>query len=75
MKKLAILMIHAVSSLFKFNSLRACRFYPTCSHYSVEAFDAFSFPKAMWLMFSRIARCHPFSSGGYDPIPIKKRAA
>ena len=50
----------------------ACRFYPSCSQYSIEAFKTYSFPKAFLLTGWRILRCNPFNKGGYDPI--KERA-
>jgi len=46
-----------------------CRFHPTCSQYSIEAFQSFAFFKAFGLTLKRIAKCHPFSKGGIDPIP------
>lgn len=46
-----------------------CRFYPTCSAYSLEAFQKFGFFKASWLSIKRIGRCNPFNEGGYDPLP------
>ena len=45
-----------------------CRFYPTCSRYAQEAFMRFSFFKALWKTVARLARCHPFHPGGYDPV-------
>jgi uncharacterized protein len=45
-----------------------CRFYPSCSYYSKECFEKFSFPKALWYSFRRICKCHPFHPGGYDPV-------
>ncbi|MBU1299756.1 MAG: membrane protein insertion efficiency factor YidD [Bacteroidetes bacterium] len=46
-----------------------CRFFPTCSAYSLEAFQKFRFFKASWLAIKRIGRCHPFNEGGHDPLP------
>ena len=46
----------------------ACRFYPSCSVYSREAFLRRSFPKACWLTLRRLLKCHPFHPGGYDPL-------
>ncbi len=47
----------------------ACRFTPTCSEYSMEAFAKHGFFKGLWLTVRRISRCHPFNPGGYDPVP------
>ena len=46
-----------------------CRFTPTCSAYSIEAFRKRGFFVGMILTISRILRCNPFSKGGYDPVP------
>lgn len=46
-----------------------CRFMPTCSEYALEAVKRYGPWKGMWLSLKRIAKCHPFHKGGYDPLP------
>ncbi|MCZ7602937.1 MAG: membrane protein insertion efficiency factor YidD [Melioribacteraceae bacterium] len=46
----------------------SCRFYPTCSEYSVQAFRKYGVIKGGAKSVWRILRCNPFNKGGYDPI-------
>ena len=52
-----------------------CKFYPTCSAYGLEALEVHGALKGSWLAARRLARCHPWSKGGYDPVPGTARAA
>lgn len=47
----------------------ACRFYPTCSEYMAGSVERFGATRGVWLGMKRLGRCHPFSSGGVDPVP------
>ena len=47
----------------------SCRLYPSCSEYGVHALQKYGVFKGGWLTVKRIARCHPFNPGGYDPVP------
>jgi len=46
-----------------------CRFYPSCSHYAIEAIESHGALRGTWLSAKRICRCHPFNPGGFDPVP------
>jgi len=45
-----------------------CRFYPTCSHYGLQAYEKYGFFKGSYLTVRRILKCHPWHPGGYDPL-------
>ncbi len=46
----------------------ACRFYPTCSEYMLEAIRQHGTRRGLWLGVKRVGRCHPFHQGGFDPV-------
>lgn len=47
----------------------ACRFVPTCSAYGFDAIERHGVWLGGWLALRRLLRCHPFTAGGYDPVP------
>jgi len=47
----------------------ACKFYPSCSNYAYEAISRFGARRGVVLALKRLARCRPFTRGGYDPVP------
>ncbi len=70
MAKLAIFLIKFYQNIISKYILtrRSCRFYPTCSEYSIQAYAKYGFFKGSYLTIRRILRCHPFNEGGYDPL-------
>ncbi|MCH9643870.1 MAG: membrane protein insertion efficiency factor YidD [Gammaproteobacteria bacterium] len=49
-----------------------CRFYPSCSEYAQQAIQKHGCVKGGCLATWRILKCHPFHSGGHDPVPTSK---
>jgi uncharacterized protein len=52
-----------------------CRFAPSCSEYALTALAEHGAARGLWLAVKRIARCHPFNPGGYDPVPVRVHPA
>jgi len=46
-----------------------CRFTPTCSQYATEAIEEYGSLKGSWMAIRRLSKCHPFHTGGWDPVP------
>lgn len=69
MKRLAIGLIRLYQKLISPLTGAHCRFYPTCSQYSIEAYEKHGFIKGTVLTVWRILRCNPFGKAGIDPVP------
>ncbi len=69
MKRVALFLIRLYQNTISKATPPSCRFYPTCSHYGYEAIEKYGLLKGGWMAIKRVARCHPFNPGGYDPVP------
>ena len=69
MRNIAMALIRLYQNTLSRVLPSACRFYPSCSQYTYEAMARYGFMRGGWMGIKRIARCHPFNPGGYDPVP------
>ena len=51
----------------------SCRYFPTCSEYSIETLKSYGLFKGLYLSLKRILSCHPWGSGGFDPVKKKNK--
>ncbi|ALN76731.1 membrane protein insertion efficiency factor YidD [Staphylococcus agnetis] len=72
MRQLFILPIRFYQKFISPLTPPSCRFYPTCSNYTIEAIQVHGALKGTWLGIKRILKCHPLHKGGFDPVPLKK---
>ncbi|MBN2830432.1 MAG: membrane protein insertion efficiency factor YidD [Candidatus Cloacimonetes bacterium] len=69
LNSLPILLLQLYKRLISPMFPPTCRFTPSCSTYSLQAFRKYNFFKATFLSLKRIIKCHPFHPGGFDPLP------
>ncbi len=69
MKSLGLFGIRVYQNYLSRQIPSSCRFQPTCSRYGYEAIEKYGLARGGWMALKRIFRCHPFSPGGYDPVP------
>jgi len=67
--RILILIIKAYQYLLSPWVGNQCRFSPTCSHYACEALRKHGALRGSWLTLRRLLRCHPWHTGGHDPVP------
>ncbi|HHV35379.1 MAG TPA: membrane protein insertion efficiency factor YidD [Syntrophomonadaceae bacterium] len=68
-RQLIISLIRLYQKAWSSWHMPVCRFYPSCSEYAVQALEKYGIIRAIILILYRLARCHPFCHGGYDPVP------
>lgn len=69
MKTTALLLIRCYQRLLSPALGAVCRYEPSCSRYAYEAIERFGATGGGWLAVKRLARCHPWHIGGFDPVP------
>jgi putative membrane protein insertion efficiency factor len=69
MQKILTLLIQGYRLLISPWLGNHCRFYPSCSCYAHEAIATYGARRGAWLALRRLLRCHPWHSGGFDPLP------
>jgi len=69
MKAILLTFIRVYQLTFSRVLPSSCRFVPSCSQYGYEAIERYGAWRGGWLALKRLARCHPFHPGGFDPLP------
>ncbi|WP_057746734.1 membrane protein insertion efficiency factor YidD [Liquorilactobacillus capillatus] len=69
MRSLLIMLVRGYQKFISPLFPPSCRYYPTCSHYMLEALKKHGALKGTLMGLARLLRCHPFVRGGYDPVP------
>jgi putative membrane protein insertion efficiency factor len=69
MSRLVLALIRGYQLTLSHLFTGSCRYYPSCSQYTYEAVSRYGWLRGSWMGARRIARCHPFARGGYDPVP------
>lgn len=70
-----VLLIRAYQIVISSWTQQGCRFHPSCSNYAQEAIQKHGVIRGLYFTLCRLLRCHPFHSGGFDPVPREKSEA
>jgi putative membrane protein insertion efficiency factor len=70
--RIGLLLVRGYQLLLSPFAGGACRFQPSCSEYAMEAITEHGLLRGSWLAIRRVARCHPLSQPGFDPVPRRK---
>ncbi|MDX8336752.1 membrane protein insertion efficiency factor YidD [Cetobacterium sp. C33] len=73
LKKIILILIRFYQKYISIFLGRNCIFQPSCSKYMYDAIEIHGILKGVYLGILRILRCHPYSKGGYDPVPPVKK--
>ncbi len=68
-RNLVVLVLKAYRAVISPLYGDVCRYYPSCSHYTLQAVQQHGLTRGSWLGVRRIARCHPWAEGGIDDVP------
>jgi putative membrane protein insertion efficiency factor len=69
MKTILVFLLRAYQLVLSPMLGQNCRFYPSCSHYAIEALRSHGAARGSLLSLRRVCRCHPWNAGGNDPVP------
>lgn len=75
MKFVLIAVLRAYRALISPLYGQVCRYHPSCSAYALEAVTQHGSLRGGWLAVRRLARCHPWAAGGYDPVPLHRSSS
>ncbi len=71
MNRVLVILLRGYQLLLSPMLGQRCRFYPSCSHYAIEAIQTHGAARGSWLTVRRLGKCHPLHEGGLDPVPPK----
>lgn len=75
LRRLAVAVLSAYRRWISPMMAPHCRFTPSCSEYAIESITAYGVIRGGALTLRRLAKCQPFFTGGYDPVPVRVRGA